>query len=166
MDVKVIKVSGKFVGGVARNDRAIYVSPGYLTEAMALADARCWLAFHGEAQPMPTYTIALDPIDAPGGRRPLGRSVNGKHVTTEYATKAEVWEAVKLTFFAEPVTVLEDGEPVASFYWTQGVDEPVPGKHMVRPVRELNKWGRKGWEPVGVQSVGNGKRREIRTVAK
>lgn len=162
------KVNGQCFGRVLKGDKVLYVTKGYITHRMALADAKCWAAFHGKEETMPTYTLALDPMDSAFGPRPLGRVTrDGKHITTEYATKGEVWEAVQRTFFNEPVTVFEDGKPVATFYWTFGTAEPVPGKNMVRPVKNLKKWGRGGWEPTGVQSVGNGKLgkgREIRTV--
>jgi hypothetical protein len=141
----------------------LFVTPAYYTAEMATSAARCWVAFHGEATKMPTYTIAYDPIDAAGGRRAIGRSTNGKLVVTEYATKEDAWKAVQQTSYNEPVTVLEDGEPVASFYWLWAGEEQVPGKrNMVRRVSNLCKWTRAGWTPTGVQAVGTGKFRFVR----
>jgi hypothetical protein len=169
MFIQVKKLCGKFFSQV-RNSYAdgfdiLFESPEYLTEGMAQAAAKCWVAFHAEQkeEKMPTYTLAYDPMDAPGGRRALGRSTNGKFVVTEYATKEDAWKAVQQTSYNEPVTVLEDGEPVASFYWTFAPDEPMPGrKNVVRRVRNLCKWTRAGWTPTGVQAVGIGKARFVR----
>jgi hypothetical protein len=167
MFIEVKQLCGKFFSQV-RNSYAdgfdiLFESPEYFTEAMAKADAECWMAFHGKGETMPTYTLAYDPMDAPGGRRALGRVTNGKHVPTEYATKDDAWKAVQQTSYNEPVTVLEDGEPVATFYWLWAGEEPVPGKrNMVRRVSNLCKWTRVGWTPTGVQAVGTGKFRFVR----
>jgi hypothetical protein len=163
MNITATETNGKHSARVSAGDAVLFVTPAYYTAGMATSAARCWVAFHGEATKMPTYTIAYDPIDAVGGRRAIGRSTNGKLVVTEYATKDDAWKAVQRTSFNEPVTVLEDGEPVASFYWLWAGEEPVPGKrNMVRRVSNLCKWTRAGWTPTGVQAVGTGKFRFVR----
>ncbi|MGW2591673.1 hypothetical protein ACWCXC_15610 [Streptomyces sp. NPDC001515] len=43
--IKVIQENGKFTGHVGD----MYETPAYVTEEMAQADAKCWLAFNGEA---------------------------------------------------------------------------------------------------------------------
>ena len=155
--------AGKFFALVTKGGTVVYRTPDYYTEAMATADAECWAAFKGDN--VTTYTLAIE--DERYGRRSLGRVVKGKHVPTEYATKEAAWEAIKATSFAEPVSVLADGKPVASFAWMfKNPDEPVPGKpNLVRPVRDLCKWTRGGWEVTGVQAAGTGRYRIVRTVA-
>ncbi|MGI5408209.1 hypothetical protein ACQEV9_15580 [Streptomyces chartreusis] len=157
MKITITEANGEFYARVNNGDLIVYVTAEYLTERMALADARCWVAFHGKADAMPTYKLAIDPIDTTGGRRAL---------KGEYATKADAWKAVQGTDFSEPVTVLEDGEPVMTFSWQfKTADEPHPTKpNTVRRVRDLCKWTRKGWEVTGVQAVGIGRNRLIRTV--
>ncbi|MEE1835769.1 hypothetical protein [Streptomyces sp. SP17KL33] len=163
MNTTVTETSGKHFGTVRNGDRIAYRTPGYYTAQMALAAAECWVAFHGE-DTMPTYTLALE-HDA-HGRMPLGSVVKGKHTPKEYATKGEAWEAVQRSFYAAPVSVLEDGKPVATFSWQfKTADEPHPGKPgYVRRVRDLCKWTGAGWVATGVQSVGAGTDRFIRTV--
>lgn len=55
MNITATKVNGKHYTRVVSNGRIVFRSPGYVTARMAMADARCWIAFHGEAKPMITY---------------------------------------------------------------------------------------------------------------
>lgn len=48
MGITVTTKNGKHYGIVFRAGREVFRTPGYLTKAMALADARCWVAFNGE----------------------------------------------------------------------------------------------------------------------
>ncbi|WP_369189070.1 hypothetical protein [Streptomyces sp. R08] len=164
MNIKTTKDNGKHFGTVFVGDRIAFQTPGYYTEGMALAAAECWIAFHGK-DAMPVYILAKE--SELYGRQPLGRVVNGKHTPTEYTTKEAAWESVKECHMTTPVTVLADGEPVATFQWLfKTPDEPVPGKpNKVRQVRDLCKWTRGGWKETGVQAVGVGRERFIRTVA-
>jgi hypothetical protein len=156
MNTTVEARDGKYFGTVRKGDSILYRTPGYYTEGMALADAKCWLAFHGE-KAMPTYTLSVQPISGPFTNMPL----NG-----EYDTKAAAWEAVQRTQYSEPVTVFEDGEPVMTFSWQfKTPDEPHPTlPNTVNRVRDLCKWTRTGWVQTGVQAVGIGRNRFIRTV--
>ncbi|MET8880550.1 hypothetical protein [Streptomyces rubiginosohelvolus] len=162
MNTKTTEANGKHYATVSAGDRIVYRTPGYVTARMALADAKCWEAFHG-GKIMSTFRLAVTPMLG-GGKRML---------PGEYATKAEAWKAVQETFFSEAVTVLEDGRAVGTFQWFRVGEEPcpwAPGK--VHGVRDLKKWGgmTKGWQPTGVQSVGNadklGPHRFLRAVAK
>ncbi|NED36692.1 hypothetical protein [Streptomyces sp. SID8499] len=47
MRITVTTKNGKHYGTVHAADRVVYATPGYFTEGMALADVKCWLAFHG-----------------------------------------------------------------------------------------------------------------------
>ncbi|MFE1763095.1 hypothetical protein ACFW81_02565 [Streptomyces angustmyceticus] len=161
MNMTVTETSGKCCATVTSGDRIVYRTPEYYTAEMALADAQCWTAFHG-GKHMPVYTLAVTPMVG-GGKRDLPGT---------YATKAEAWKAVQETFFAEAVTVFEDGKGVGSFQWFRVGDEPCPWEpEKVITVRDLKKWGGmgRGWQRTGVQSVGNderlGARRWLRTVA-
>ncbi|MFJ7419788.1 hypothetical protein ACIQXD_14400 [Streptomyces uncialis] len=147
MNTKTQEANGRHYATANHNDRVVYRTPGYLTARMALADARCWIAFHG-GKHVPTYTLALTPMVA-------GPTVT---LSGEYATKGEAWRAVQGTFFSEAVTVLEDDRAVGTFQWFRAGEEPCPwspGK--VVPVRDLKKWTGMlgGWITTGVQSVGN-----------
>ncbi|MFC9620259.1 hypothetical protein ACFTXM_09745 [Streptomyces sp. NPDC056930] len=159
MDIQTTKVRGKFFSVVRDGAPVIHITRKYLTRRMAEAAAKCWVAFHG-GEHMPVYTLAVTPM-AEGGKRDL---------PGEYATKTEAWKAVQETFFAEAVTVLEDGKRIGTFQWFRAGEEPAlndPGK--VSPVRDLCRWARGGWVKTGVQAVGNGAKlgpyRFIRTVA-
>jgi hypothetical protein len=166
MDMQTTKAKGKFFTVVRDGAPVVHITRKYLTRRMAEAAAKCWWAFHGGEKIMSTYTLAKE--SDLYGRQLLGRVDSaGKHIPTEYASKADAWEAVKKTSFSDPVTVLEDGKPVATFTWLfKTPDEPVPGKPgYVRRVRDLGKWTSKGWKLTGVQAVGTGKDRFIRTVA-
>lgn len=134
-----------------------YTTPAYYTEGMAQADAACWVAFHGEeTEQMAKYTLAVVALES-GIKSPL----NG-----EWNTKEEAWLAVQETNFSESVTVYEDGKGIASFNWMfKNPDEPHPTKPgYVNRVRDLCKWTRAGWVATGVQAVGIGTARFIRTV--
>jgi hypothetical protein len=47
MGITVRIAGGRYYGQVRDGKRLMFHTTGYLTEAMALADARCWVAFHG-----------------------------------------------------------------------------------------------------------------------
>jgi hypothetical protein len=51
-NITVRIAGGRYYGQVRDGKRLMFHTPGYLTEAMALADARCWVAFNGEADDM------------------------------------------------------------------------------------------------------------------
>ncbi|WP_333731753.1 hypothetical protein [Streptomyces sp. IBSBF 3010] len=157
MDMQTTKAKGKFFTVVRDGAPVVHITRKYLTRRMAEAAAKCWWAFHGGDKIMTTYTLALTPM-VEGGKR---------DIPGEYATKADAWLAVQQTEFNEAVTVFEDGKAVGIFQWMfKTPDEPVPGKPgYVRRVRDLCKWTRKGWEVTGVQAVGIGTHRFIRTVA-
>lgn len=48
MNIKATETSGKHYATVSQGDRIVFRTAGYVTARMALADARCWVAFHGE----------------------------------------------------------------------------------------------------------------------
>jgi hypothetical protein len=52
MNITVRIADGRYYGQVRDGKRLVFHTAGYLTEAMALADARCWVAFNGEADVM------------------------------------------------------------------------------------------------------------------
>ncbi|MEW2302607.1 hypothetical protein AB0958_21985 [Streptomyces sp. NPDC006655] len=52
MNITAAQRNGKHYGEVRNGDRIVFRSAGYITERMALADARCWVAFHGKAVEM------------------------------------------------------------------------------------------------------------------
>lgn len=165
MDMQTTKAKGKFFTVVRDGAPVVHITRKYLTRRMAEAAAKCWIAFHGGKR-VTVYTLAKE--SDLYGRQLLGSVTReGKHVPKEYATKEEAWDSVQKTSFSDPVTVLADGEPVATFTWLfKTPDEPCPDKPgYVRRVRDLCKWTRKGWERTGVQAVGIGKNRFIRTVA-
>jgi hypothetical protein len=150
-------LGGNKVWAEVRNgETTVYRTTEYVTERMAYADAYCWLAFHGGEKNMTTYTLAVTPM-VEGGKRTL---------PGEYATKDEAWVAVQKTEFNEAVTVFADGKGVGTFQWMfKTADEPDPNHAgYVRRVRDLCKWTRAGWVQTGVQAVGIGDHRFIRTV--
>lgn len=157
MNTTVTTNNGKHFGIVRKGDSILYRTPGYYTEGMALADAKCWLAFHGE-KIMATYTLSVQPVSSTFTNLPI---------KGEYGTKAEAWAAVQRTEYAEPVTVFEDGKSIMTFSWQfKTPDEPHPTlPNTVNRVRDLCKWTRTGWVQTGVQAVGIGRNRFVRTVA-
>jgi hypothetical protein len=46
MNITVRIAGGRYYGQVRDGKRLMFHTPGYLTEAMAMADARCWVAFN------------------------------------------------------------------------------------------------------------------------
>jgi hypothetical protein len=52
MDITVRISSGRYCGQVRDGRRLMHHTPGYLTEAMALADAKCWVAFNDRGETM------------------------------------------------------------------------------------------------------------------
>lgn len=46
MQITTKNINGEHVAAVKEGDRIVYVTAEYITERMALADARCWVAFH------------------------------------------------------------------------------------------------------------------------
>jgi hypothetical protein len=59
MNTTVEARDGKHFGTVRKGDSILYRTPGYYTEGMALADAKCWLAFHGEDTNMDKVTVDM-----------------------------------------------------------------------------------------------------------
>lgn len=51
METFITIQDGKFIGVVRSGKVVVYKSAAYVTENMAAADARCWMAFHGEEEP-------------------------------------------------------------------------------------------------------------------
>jgi hypothetical protein len=50
MGITVTTKSGKHFGIVFHAGRVVFRTPGYVTKAMALADARCWVAFNNKGE--------------------------------------------------------------------------------------------------------------------
>jgi hypothetical protein len=46
MNITVRIAGGRYYGQVRDGKRLMFHTPGYVTEAMAMADARCWVAFN------------------------------------------------------------------------------------------------------------------------
>jgi hypothetical protein len=54
--------NGKHTAEVRDGDRVLYRSPEFITERMALADAGCWAAFHGERDGMGKVEVDLNEV--------------------------------------------------------------------------------------------------------
>jgi hypothetical protein len=52
MDITVRISNGRYCGQVRDGRRLMHHTPGYLTKAMALADAKCWVAFNDRGETM------------------------------------------------------------------------------------------------------------------
>jgi hypothetical protein len=50
MNITVRIAGGRYYGQVRDGKRLMFHTPGYLTEAMALADAKCWTAFNDKGE--------------------------------------------------------------------------------------------------------------------
>jgi hypothetical protein len=61
MDTTVTAKNGKHTAEVRDAGRLVYRSPQFVTERMALADAGCWVAFHGERDGM--GKVEVDPAE-------------------------------------------------------------------------------------------------------
>lgn len=57
MNITTTERDGKHYGTVRQGDRIVFQTPGYLTQSMALADARCWVAFHGKGDMRKAYKL-------------------------------------------------------------------------------------------------------------
>jgi hypothetical protein len=86
MYIEVKQLCGKFFSQVrnsyADGDNILFESPDYLTEAMALADAKCWMAFHGEAKPMDKVTV--DPSEVYTARGGGASLLEYRDISAEY----------------------------------------------------------------------------------
>lgn len=67
MNITATENNGKHTAQVSKGGRIAFQSPEYLTEAMALADAKCWMAFHGEAELMDEFVKPGDRFTARHG---------------------------------------------------------------------------------------------------
>lgn len=69
MYIAVKELCGKFFAQVRNayrdGDNILFESPEYLTREMALADAKCWMAFHGEASKVNEENEANEVNEAP-----------------------------------------------------------------------------------------------------
>lgn len=61
MNITTGTQGGKFYAWVRKGMSILFQTPGYITEAMALADARCWLAFHG-GESMDMVTVDMNEV--------------------------------------------------------------------------------------------------------
>jgi hypothetical protein len=52
MGITATTKNGKHYGIVFHAGREVFRTPGYVTKAMALADARCWVAFNDKGETM------------------------------------------------------------------------------------------------------------------
>ncbi|MCX4687323.1 hypothetical protein OG401_23975 [Kitasatospora purpeofusca] len=88
------------------------------------------------------------------------------NIAGEHDTKVDAWKAVQETFYADPVTILENDKPVASFLWFRTYEE-VPSQSQpgrVAQVWRLYQWGKRdlgpmlgGWGPTEVEYVYDGR---------
>jgi len=52
MNIKTTEANGKHTAQVIKGDSLAFTTPTYYTSEMALAAAKCWVAFHGEDEIM------------------------------------------------------------------------------------------------------------------
>jgi hypothetical protein len=91
------ETSGKFFGLVrAEDETTLHTTPGYITEAMALADAKCWAAFHGgkmsnaeAARNM--YRVTFKTTDELGKFVEVGMNVSAAPGASEHKLIHEAW---------------------------------------------------------------------------
>jgi hypothetical protein len=70
MNITVRIAGGRYYGQVRDGKRLMFHTPGYLTEAMALADARCWVAFNkGESMDIVQDTDIFESRSSYNGER-------------------------------------------------------------------------------------------------
>lgn len=120
MQITVTKANGKSVGVAHIGDRVLYTTPQYLTNQMALTDARCWVAFHAKDAEMHGY----------------GRKLNMD--TPEMATAVEAYRAMRELQATRPVQ--GEGTPWAAAWraHAQALNEAgraagVRGRRMMTP---------------------------------
>lgn len=91
------ETNGKYFGLVrAEDERTLHTTPGYITEAMALADAKCWAAFHGgkmdsaeAARNM--YRVTFKTTDDLGKFAEVGMNVSAAPGTSDHKLIHEAW---------------------------------------------------------------------------
>jgi hypothetical protein len=92
MNITVTKENGKSVGRVHAGDRVLYVTPRYLTNQMALADAHCWRVFHGEEAKMSETEVLPNVALTPDGVETLTRQAY--YGTPHYFGKVEWFDVL------------------------------------------------------------------------
>jgi hypothetical protein len=63
MEITVTENNGKHTAQVSEGGRLTFRTPEYCTAEMALADAKCWMAFHGEAESMNEFVKPGDKFE-------------------------------------------------------------------------------------------------------
>jgi hypothetical protein len=67
MDITVRISNGRYCGQVRDGRRLMHHTPGYLTEAMALADAKCWAAFNDQGETVEEIVKDTDTFETRSG---------------------------------------------------------------------------------------------------
>jgi hypothetical protein len=82
------RMSGKYVSTAKAADGTRYATTEYLTAEMAVADAKCWLAFHVTETPAETYERMLHDVNAPAVDTPVEELCQGDYVLHTFTMKA------------------------------------------------------------------------------